>query len=253
MLRLKLIINCGPCEKYIGQCLDSVRSQTYPDWKAYVTVDACRDGTYDAGMRAAGRDRRIHVVANKSRLYSMHNLVRTIRRSRAAPEDVFVVLDGDDWFAHKDALRMIADTYSRHDCWMTYGSWISNCLGNDGVRPGMWPAYPDGATNFRRIRWLGTAVRTWKKWLFDRIDDRDLRDATGGYYRVSEDQAVMLPLLEMSTTRKARHIANGLMVYNQMNPWGSGLHMAAEMERNAVHLERQTPYRPLAAKVLTGN
>jgi hypothetical protein len=212
-----------------------------------VTVDPCGDGTHGAALRAAGQDNRIQVVANEHRLYSMHNLIRSVRRSLAEPDDVFVALDGDDWFAHKHSLRIIADTYAEHDCWITYGSWISNWVGEDGERPGMWPAYPDGTTNFRRSRWLGTAVRTWRKWLFDRIEDRDLRDATGGYYRVSEDQALMLPMFEMSTTRKARHIANGLMVYNQMNPWGSGLHMAAEMERNAIHLDRQKSYRPLLA------
>jgi glycosyltransferase involved in cell wall biosynthesis len=245
MLRLKLIVNCGPCEKYIGQCIDSVRGQTYSNWKAYVTVDACRDGTYDVALRAAGRDRRVHVVSNERRMYSMCNLVRAVRRSRAAPDDVFVALDGDDWLAHKGALSIIADTYARHNCWMTYGSWISNWVERNGERTGMWPAYPDGTTNFRRVRWLGTAVRTWKKWLWDRIDDRDLRDGTGGYYRVSEDQAVMLPMLEMSTTRMARHIGEALMIYNQTNPWNCGLHMSAEMNRNALHLDKQKPYHPL--------
>jgi glycosyltransferase involved in cell wall biosynthesis len=245
MQHLKLIINCGPCERYISQCVDSVRSQTYSEWKAYVTVDACRDGTYDAALRAAGRDRRIHVVSNKRRMYSLCNLIRAIRRSRAAPDDVIVILDGDDWFAHRGALRIIADTYAEHNCWMTYGSWISNWVEKSGERTGMWPAYPDGTTNFRHVRWLGTAVRTWKKWLWDRVDDRDLRDATVGYYRVSEDQATMLPLLEMSTTRKARHIPEALMIYNQTNPWNSGLHMTAEMDRNALHLDKQKPYLPL--------
>jgi hypothetical protein len=106
----------------------------------------------------------------------------------------------------------------------------------------MWPAYPEGTSQFRKTRWMATAVRTWKVWLWNKVEDRDLRDSTGAYYRVSEDQAVMLPLLEMSGTGKARHIPEALMVYNQLNPHAAGKHMAEEMLRNAIHLERQCPY-----------
>jgi hypothetical protein len=160
---------------------------------------------------------------------------------------VIVNLDGDDWLARRDALEIIAETYARYNCWVTYGSWISNVADKKGRTRGMWPAYPEDTSDFRKVRWLATAVRTWKKWLWDRVDDRDLRDATGAYYRVSEDQAVMLPLLEMSGMGKAQHIPEALMVYNQLNPHAAGKHMAEEMFRNAIHLERQRPYGRLPA------
>src|SRR5436309_2315131 len=110
MHRLKVIINCGPCEQYISQCIDSVRSQTYRDWEAFVTVDACPDNTFEVARKAAGRDRRIHITRNQQRMYSMCNLIASIQRSGAGPDDVIVNLDGDDWFAHRRALRIIMDT-----------------------------------------------------------------------------------------------------------------------------------------------
>jgi len=246
MLKLKIITNCGPCEPYIAQCLDSVRQQTYPNWKAYVTVDGCKDRTYEKALEARGVDRRIHIVRNSRRMFSLWNLIHAIKRSKAAPEDVIVNLDGDDWLARRDALEIIAETYSRYNCWVTYGSWISNVVDNKGRTRGMWPAYSEGTSEFRKTRWLATAVRTWKAWLWNKVNDRDLRDSTGEYYRVSEDQAVMLPLLEMSGTAKARHIPEALMVYNQLNPHADGRHMAKEMLRNAIHLEQQRPYGRLA-------
>ena len=242
MLKLKIMINCGQCEAYIEQCLDSVRQQTYAEWKAYVTVDACQDRTYEKALQARGSDRRIRITRNTQRMFSLWNLIQAIRRSNAAPEDVIVNLDGDDWLARTDALEIIADTYWRHNCWVTYGSWISNVMDNEGRARGMWPAYPEGTSEFRKMRWLATAVRTWKTWLWDKVDDRDLRDSAGQYYRVSEDQAIMLPLLEMSGTGRARHIPEALMVYNQLNPHAAGLHMTEDMLRNAIHLERQRPY-----------
>jgi glycosyltransferase involved in cell wall biosynthesis len=245
MLKLKVIVNCGPCEQYIAQCLDSLQRQSYIGWEAYVTVDACKDRTYENAVCARGGDRRIHIFRNQERLFSLCNLIRSIERSHAALEDVIVNLDGDDWLARTDALEIIAETYARQNCWVTYGSWISNVINEGGQIRGLWPAYPEGTTDFRRIRWLGTAVRTWKKWLWDLIDHRDLRDSTGRYYHVSEDQAVMLPLLEMSGTRRARHIPEALMIYNQMNSRGVTPQLLEEMKRNAIHLERQQPYRLL--------
>src|SRR5215471_3451517 len=213
-ITLRLIVNCGPTEEFISRCLASVRTQSFKDWEAYVTVDACGDRTLEVALAETQGDPRIHVHQNKTRLYSMVNLINAVRRSEAHAEDVFVTLDGDDWFATPEALGIIHKTYTETDCWMTYGSWISDLPS----REGLWPAYPEGLTDFRGHKWLGTAVRTWKRWLWDLIDDRDFRDAGGTYFRVTEDQALMLPMLEMSGTERARHIREVLMVYNRSSP-----------------------------------
>jgi glycosyltransferase involved in cell wall biosynthesis len=248
ILRLKLIVNCGPCADVIYKCLHSIRVQTYPYWHAIVTVDPCGDDTHARALEAAAGEPRISIRQNSSRQYAMRNLVEAIRWSEARPDDVIVVLDGDDWFATDKALAVIAATYARFNCWMTYGSWIGDRLGVKGRVHGRWPAYKPGTTNFRHTRWLATAVRTWKKWLWDLIDDRDLRDDEGNYFRVTEDQFTMIPMLEMSGTDRACHIPITLMVYNRSNPHACGKHLMAEMTRNGHILERRPPYARLAAR-----
>jgi glycosyltransferase involved in cell wall biosynthesis len=248
-LKFKIIVNCGPCEAFIGQCIESVRAQSLRSWEAYVTVDPCGDHTYARAIAAAAGDPRIHVKKTRTRRYSLCNTVNAIRDSQASPEDIIVGLDGDDWFANKMALRTIADAYRKSDCWITYGSWISNVAGPHGRHDGSWPAYPEGTTDFRRTRWLGTAVRTWKKWLWDHIQDSDLRDNSGEYFRVSEDQAVMLPLLEMCGTSRARHIAAPIMVYNKMVKYPITPKLTEEKDRNGYLLESRPPYPRLDSKV----
>lgn len=242
-----VIINCGPCEEYIGKCIWSLRRQKFRNWKAWVMVDPCRDHTFHKAMASRGADSRIEIVRNSRRYYSMANLLRAIKRSGSNPDDVIVVLDGDDWFCTGRALQIIADTYSRHDCWMTYGSWIANIADGEGRRPGRWPAYEEGIADFRQRKWLGTAVRTWKRWLFDLVDDADLRDENGGYLRVTEDMAVMFPMLEMSGTARAKHIAEPLIVYNRRNPHACNIVMREEMFRNDFHVRRLAAYAPLPA------
>jgi len=252
MTKFKIIINCGPCERFVEQCLASVKEQSLQEWEAYVTVDPCGDETYARAIRASGGDPRIRVKQNKTRRYSMCNLVKSIQRSHAEPEDVIAVLDGDDWFSTQDALRTIADAYEQFDCWMTYGSWLSNVVGPSGRRDGLWPAYHEGANDFRRIRWLGTAVRTWKKWLWDHIEDSDLRNDSGEYFRVSEDQAIMLPLLEMCGTSRAKHIAAPIMVYNKLVRYPLSPSITEESEKNGILLDRRPPYPRLENKVYLG-
>src|SRR5260370_20794341 len=115
---MRIIVNCGPSEEYIGKCLTSVRIQSFANWEAYVNVDPCGDSTFQQAVLAREGDRRIHIHQNTQRQYSMMNLIRAIGRSQAQPDDMIVVLDGDDWFATPDALRIIHDTYENSGCWM---------------------------------------------------------------------------------------------------------------------------------------
>jgi glycosyltransferase involved in cell wall biosynthesis len=242
---LKIVINCGLCEELIGPCLASVRGQTHTDWQAIVTVDRRGDATYERALEAKGDDERIVVTRNRRRLYPMENVVRAIRRSHADPDDVIVILDGDDRLLDDRALELIAAAHADEDCWVTYGSWISD----DPRRRGPLPPYQPGA-DFRKEPWLGTAIRTWKRWLFEQIDEADLRDRNGRYFRVAEDLACMLPMLEMATTRRARHIAEPLMFYNRFSHHDPKRRLKNEGLRNAADLRARRPYAPLAAKVV---
>jgi glycosyltransferase involved in cell wall biosynthesis len=241
---MKLIVNCGAAERYINKCIASIRSQSIADWEAYVTVDPCGDGTHCQAVETRGDDARIHILQNSIRQYSMLNLIRGIQRSKGAPEDIIVILDGDDWFATNDALRIILETYERSDCWMTYGSWVSD----QGQMHGRWRAYTENTSDFRNHEWLGTGVRTWKRWLWDLIDDRDFRDRDGKYFRVTEDQAAMLPMLEMSGTGRAIHIPDVLMIYNRSSPYACVYTCRDEMYANADYLKTRPPYARLTEK-----
>jgi glycosyltransferase involved in cell wall biosynthesis len=222
----RVIVNCGRCEAFIGQCLASLRRQTFTGWQAEVTIDRSGDSTWERALEARAGDERIVLTRNAQRRYPMTNILAALARSGAGPEDVIVNLDGDDWLIDERALATIARAYE-DGCWLTYGSWI----GNRADRPGLLPPYPDDTRDFRDAPWLATAVRTWKKWLFDEIDPRDLLDDRGRPLRVCEDVAYMLPMLEMATTQRARHLAEPLMLYNLLSDHDPGPELARESDR----------------------
>ncbi|MEM7426143.1 MAG: glycosyltransferase family 2 protein [Pseudomonadota bacterium] len=241
-----IVVNCGPCEQYIEKCISSIRDQDCVNWTAVVTADPCGDNTYERALAAAAGESRIDVRQNNRQCFAMENLVRGIERSRAAKNDVIVVLDGDDWFASPGALRTIHRVYRSTGCWMTYGSWLSN----NPEMPGLWPAYPEGTENFRQIRWLATALRTWKRWLWDLVDRDDFRDEEGRYFRVGEDMAAMFPMLEMSGTDRARHIPEPLMLYNHSNPAGAAKIWREDLRRTARLIRSRPYYERLCAPVV---
>ena len=212
---LILLINCRSCAEWIIPCLQSVQEQSVWNWQAFITVEPSTDDMARRAEEFTRTDSRFSVKVNNRRKYSLANQVSAISRSGSDPEDVIISLDGDDRFITKDALKIIADAYSDPNVWMTYGSWVSP--GKFGEKAGMWPAYPEETTDFRNSRWLGTAVRTWKRWLWDRLPDKQLRDADGNYFRIAEDRVIMIPLLEMCGTEHARHIGEPLMEYNQVS------------------------------------
>lgn len=251
-MTFRVITNCGAAEAYIEGCIASLRRQTVRDWTCTLTIDPCGDATYERSLAAIAGDARFHVQQNDERRWAMHNLVDAIERSTGDPEDVIVVLDGDDRFATPHALEIIDRSYRHFDCWMTYGSWVAEGLNEDDPphARGMWPAYPDDTTDFRSGFWLGTAVRTFKKWLWDLIDDADLRDDDGRYFRIVEDQACMIPMLEMATTRRARHIADVLMIYNRANPHSVGRLMHEEMRDTTQRIRARRPYPPIDERSL---
>ena len=246
-MAFKIITNCGASEAYIGRCIESMRAQTFGAWEAFVTVDPCGDATYERAIDAAYGDTRFYIVLNERRLWAMENVVRAVARSGHDPEDIIIVVDGDDWLATPRALATIAAAYEDDECWMTYGTWVSSV---DPVQRG-WGPYPPETDDFRTASWHGTAVRTWKRWLWDLIDDHDLRDVDGNYFRIVEDRAYMLPMLEMATTRRARHIEETLLVYNRDNPQGVGRVMLEEMHRCTAVIHARAPYQALQEKPVT--
>jgi glycosyltransferase involved in cell wall biosynthesis len=238
-LEILVIINCGPCAPFIGRCLDSLRSQTYENWRSLVTVDPCGDSTYDEAIRAAQPDDRIRVRKNPDRRYALANLVNALDSATLDPEGVIAILDGDDWLNDDHTLSTVAETYERHACWLTYGSWVSDAPGCPAHR---WLPYPDNTVNFRAAPWLATHLRTWKRWLWDLVNDADLRDDEGRYFRVAVDMAVMIPLLEICGTERIRHIDEPIYFLNRQYAWRTDDQRYREQQRNDLIIRSRSPY-----------
>jgi glycosyltransferase involved in cell wall biosynthesis len=232
---------------YIGQTLASIRSQTRSDWTCIFCDDCSTDGTADVARQAAGGDLRIRIITNTEKKYLLRNLAEAIASAHADPDDVVVTIDGDDWLAHPNVLERVAGCYEQ-GAWMTYGSYAGSANQTRGKECSAYPAWVTYFRLFRWTAWRASHLKTFKVWLWQRIDPhdltiteaqmralcrrkhwlgklgsrrrlsqvnhRDLVDPSGMYFRRCIDKVTMFPMLEMAGTH-AHFIPEVLYVYNQ--------------------------------------
>lgn len=201
-------------EKWIGPCIKSVLSQTDDRWTQIIVVDGATDNTYDEAVLAAGNDPRINIIKMKDRkgICNSHILAHDyhVRNN----EDVFVHLDGDDMFLNEHTLQYLRNVYSKNDVWATYGNYVSKsgresiCRQvniNEGIREQILKGWPF------------SHIRTFKTFLWDKINKQDLKDSFNNDLTAAVDVAIFTPVLEMCGNRIV-YIKKPLYFYNDDNP-----------------------------------
>lgn len=195
--------------KYIGKCLDSVLCQRYQNYDVIVMDDCSTDGTQDIVKTYP-----FYLISNKPKQkYPIRNFIEGITLYAKDPEDIIIFLSGDDYLASNDVLQYLNEQY-QDDTWITYGNFIP-ISGRYG--PYCKPI-PDTRTYRESGQWLASHLITCKKWLWDKIDDSDLRYKDGEYPNHSFDRAFIYPLVEMAGLKHSKFIEKILYVYNDLNP-----------------------------------
>ena len=200
------------CEKYIERCLFSIMSQSFKDFKCYITDDVSTDNTVQKIKSAIKDDKRFVLIENHTKFYQPGNYDQVIRFRGIDGDEVCVEIDGDDWLPNPKVLEKINDVYQDPSVWMTSGSFKYH----DG-RPG-FANPPQKFTEIRKQTFTLSHMRTWKAWLWKKILLEDLKDEKGEYWNVAGDLAFMFPMLEMSGQEHYRFLPDILYIYNESNP-----------------------------------
>jgi glycosyltransferase involved in cell wall biosynthesis len=197
--------------------LTSVVVQDYHNFRVVYIDDCSSDGTgelVEQFIAERNSSSFIHLIRNPVRVGALENLYNTIHT--CDDDEIVILLDGDDWFAHNEVLKKISEAYANSDCWLTYGqyrTWPDNMIGCSKEIP----SEIIETNNFREIEWCSSHLRSFYAWLFKLIKAEDLIDPHGAFYEMAWDQAIMFPMLEMAGHR-AKFISEVLYVYNAVNP-----------------------------------
>jgi len=223
MKKIVAIIPSYNNRQWYERNLSSVVAQNYHDFRVVYVDDCSSDGTGELVEQFIA-DRNlgnlIDLIRNPVRLGALRNLYNTIHM--CDDDEIVVLLDGDDWFAHNGVLKKINEVYANPDCWMTYGqyqSWPDDMTGYSSMTgySRQIPCEITEANNFRENEWCSSHLRSFYAWLFKLIKMEDLISPSGAFYNMAWDQAIMFPMLEMSGHR-AKFISEVLYIYNAANP-----------------------------------
>jgi len=238
-----IVVTVYNSEKYIGDCINSILSQDYKKFKLIVIDDDSSDNTSRILKRIGG----FKYVKNKARIGSaLANIVKGVSLCPGDREDVILIIDGDDWLYDNDVLSYLNKVYQNPDIWLTYGQFTSI----SGRMEGYCKPIVD-TRNYRRSgKWTSSHPKTMKRKLWDKINDKDLRDKKGNYFNRFEDIVYMYPAIEMAGRKHILCINRILYVYNDQNSMCSLNEYAEKRKLNAImpmkaEIQRKPIYQEL--------
>jgi glycosyltransferase involved in cell wall biosynthesis len=200
------------CENFIEKSLLSISQQTFQDFTCYITDDLSTDNTIDKIKKIIDGDNRFQLIQNKTKLFQPGNYDQIIRGKNIPDDEICVEVDGDDWLYNDSILEKIFQIYKEENIWMTSGSFVFQ----DGRESGQKP--PPPTSNLRNSHFNLSHLRTWKSWLWKKINKEDLQDENAQYWNVAGDVSFMFPMYEMSGEEHFKFISEPLYVYNDSNP-----------------------------------
>ncbi len=211
---LVVILCTRNVSEWIEKTLSSIYQQDYTNYHVICIDDASTDDTANKIKRFIHEHdwhEKCTFIANERRVRKLVNLYNAVHM--CADTDIIVQLDGDDWFANDQVLRIVNERYEDPDIWMTYGQY-KNIPKHIAQRYGFselgyarqLPQRVINARNYRRSQWVFMHMRTFYAWLFKAIRVEDLicenvKNYVGNFYPVSNDLATMFPIAEMCGKR----------------------------------------------------
>ena len=238
-LKFKIIVPFFNCGRWIKKCINSIQSQKHKNFECLLVDDMSTDDSVNIVKKEIADDSRFCLIENEEKKYALANIVNAIEKSNCDDEDVLILLDGDDWFASSLTLNKLCENYD--ECLMTYGNYVFNPTGRKGPEPSEYPKEVIEANSFRQDQWRASHLRTFKYKLWKHINFEDLKDEDGEYYKMTYDQAIMLPLLEMASER-SKFIPEILHVYNKENPLNVDKIKTQEQAAIAQEIRSKQPY-----------
>jgi hypothetical protein len=212
----KVIIPVYNSEGWIAQAVESVKAQNYSNFSCFIGDDISTDGTYERCLQAISHLKNFHAVQNKEKKYALQNIYDLIVQSDPNPEDVIVVLDGDDWLSSRNVLSRLNEYYN-DGCMLTYGSFVEFPRATIGAEASEYPKHVIESNSFREDTWRASHLKTYRYSLWRDVDPEDLKDDDGKFFEMTYDQAMMFPMLEMAGD-KAMYVPEVTYVYNTQNP-----------------------------------
>lgn len=207
---INFVVCVWNAEKYIKNCIRTLKSQIDKDFKVFIIDDVSIDDTVEITKSLITGDDRFTLIVNKEKKFKLKNLDELI--PTFDDEDIIIELDGDDFLLNTDVVSDIRKIYSEGDVWLTNGSFMYSS-GNPGFSS---KCNPD---TVRKDVFRFSHLRTWKTFLWKAIPKDYLKDNNGEYFKSAADVAYTFSLLELAGEENYRFLPKLYYVYNEQSPY----------------------------------
>jgi glycosyltransferase involved in cell wall biosynthesis len=220
--RIKVVVPFYNPGGYFDVCVESLLKQKYDNFHVYFMDDA----STDLSISRIPEDDRFTVIRNAIRKGGALPQLHYFYSKLCDPEDITVVVDGDDWLANKNVLSYINDFYNDTGCMVMYGQCRWHMPEPQFKRfeeKGL--AYPLNKQQFidlrKSVSWPFSHIRTFRAKAYHEIKNQDtnydcIRDKNGEIYTIGAgDFGVFLPVVEIVGYDNVKYNDKILYVYNR--------------------------------------
>jgi len=270
--RFRIITPVYNAEDWIQKCINSVRSQKHENFIQIIVDDCSIDKTVEKAREVIGDDPRFVLIEREKKTGTLHGHILAGDHDYSE-NDIFVHLDGDDWFSDNSVLSRLARIYENTDIWCTYGNYkttsdelsvnkpfeesdlnkmTQGLVGKKKLVVKEWHgtqavmelgSEKDKDYTFRLLlatRWPCSQVRSFRGQLWRGLTEEDFRSDDGSYFSVA-DVAVFVPILEMAGFDRIRYVPEIQMIYNRENLLNDDKVNRAKVINHAYELAQKTP------------
>jgi glycosyltransferase involved in cell wall biosynthesis len=240
----KIIVPSYNNELWLHMCLRSVRLQSYDNYQCIIIDDCSSDKSVEIIKKEIAGNSKFTLVENNERKLALRNIYEAVDDFELNDEDIIVTLDGDDWFATKQALEILNNRYKETNCLITYGSYIEHPSKTRGKFSQQIPKEVIETNTFRESRWMSSHLRTFKYKLWKQIKKEDFLEEDGRFCDGAWDMIFMFPMLEMAGFRST-FIRDILHIYNRSNPLNEDKVDHQKLYRSEMKIRNKSKYQRL--------
>ncbi len=235
---------------WVEKNLRSVFEQKYDNYRIIYINDGSTDSTFlqvQDLVDSWAEGYRVEIVNNVTNRGAMENIYRAVHR--CDPDEIVLVLDGDDWFAHDRVLEKLNEIYANPDVWVTWGSYVEYPNYSSYHVANFAQPLPQSVIDGRKIRqysknhWCFSQLRTFYAGIFQNVKLRDLA-FEGKFVDAANDVAFFIPVMEMAGPH-VHYVPEILYIWNRATPLNDDKVRGKRQLQIAQTIYRRAPYSAL--------
>ena len=232
-----MIISTGLYDKeYITRCCASVDSQSYENWRHYITLDGMIPELMPF-LDLNYKNRWVSKNKPHNQCGALKNFVEAMSWSAPEPDDIIVRFDLDDQIT-PNALEIVAKAYQDNPkAVLTYGS-----MRYESRKPARFQgSYKEEPIRF--AGWKSPHLLTFRAELWKHIRKDAFVGCDGQYYQSAADLAIFWPLAELAGLDRIVHIEEPIYIYNDLNDLNDHKLNPELQKKCERQIRRKSPHR----------